>query len=355
VDKDDRPLLSSQIANDLVSLASFSEGARKSLTSISNGSEGDETLRQIERQLDDSEDEITAITNRIRSARGRIFGPLDLDTRVLIDEVIARKLGPGAIRDQLKQLGSAGSPREKAKNLLAQIETFNDSLAKMRSFRPASIPALQERVDPAQTTTLADPLSILREAIRAVPSVSFALGIAGVAAAAAIVTTLTRGYSGITIIAVSLVFVGMFVLFLFSMLVRSKSPAIHYAGMVLMWAVTLFIIIFMGFTTTAAAGGWPCNWAQFLGFHSSCEAVISPPQTPAVAPAKTPPILPDFHSDRVDGHHGANEYCIPKRDAYAAQYPDFNIVMIILGEGRDKDFLGHATYQYNCAFVAKPK
>ena len=54
----------------------------------------------------------------------------------------------------------------------------------------------------------------------------------------------------------------------------------------------MFVLIFMAFTTTSAAIGWPCNWALFLNFHSSCE-LTSVSCTPViifvlnVAPVKT--------------------------------------------------------------------
>ncbi len=133
-----------------------------------------------------------------------------------------------------------------------------------------------------------NPLDVLSRATQAVPSVRYALGIAGVAAAAAIVTTLTQGYTRVTIIAVALLLLAMFVLYLFSLLVTSHSTSIHAAGVVLLWAIVLFVITFMGFTATAAAMGWPCNWAEFLRFHSSCDQPTSqPPPSHAngVAPA----------------------------------------------------------------------
>jgi hypothetical protein len=58
---------------------------------------------------------------------------------------------------------------------------------------------------------------------------------------------------------------------------------------VLMWAVTLFVIAFMVFTTTAVATGYPCNWAEFLTLRAACQvAEPNSPEQPA-AVADSPP------------------------------------------------------------------
>jgi hypothetical protein len=41
-----------------------------------------------------------------------------------------------------------------------------------------------------------------------------------------------------------------------------------------MWATTIFVIIFMVFTTTAVASGYPCNWAEFLSLRSACQTSV---------------------------------------------------------------------------------
>ena len=90
---------------------------------------------------------------------------------------------------------------------------------------------------------------------------------------------------------------------------------------------------------------------DFGGYvRSGCEAVG------ACAVAKpTPPTIPNFTSAWVDGGHNATEYCEPQAEHYRKLYPQFNITWRPLGEGRDKVGLGHAIYQYNCAFEAVAK
>jgi len=90
---------------------------------------------------------------------------------------------------------------------------------------------------------------------------------------------------------------------------------------------------------------------QFGGYvKSGCEATGY-----CIAGKPTPPVIPNYTSPWVDGGHSAKDYCEPQATHYRAIYPAFNITWRALGEGRDKDWLGHATYQYNCAFEATSK
>jgi len=119
--------------------------------------------------------------------------------------------------------------------------------------------------------TVTGPWSILTKATAQVPAVRYAIGVAGIAAAVAIATTLTKGYSSVTILAVGLLFAAMVALYLFSMLVSSNTKATRYAGIALVWSVVLFNIIVMIFTMTSVAMNWPCNWMKILSLPGSCD------------------------------------------------------------------------------------
>lgn len=69
----------------------------------------------------------------------------------------------------------------------------------------------------------------------------------------------------------------------------------------------------------------------------------------------TPPTIPNYFTDWVDGGHNAGQYCEPQKKHWEAVYPDFNISWSALGEQRDKDWRGHATYKYGCGFTATVK
>jgi len=113
------------------------------------------------------------------------------------------------------------------------------------------------------------PLNVLDEARKAVPAVNYALGLAGVAAAAAIITSFV-GHGPGAIIVIGASFVGMIILFIFSKLVVSTSPSIQFAGVVLVWATLAFFGTFLVLTTTAVIFTWPCNWAELLDMTSAC-------------------------------------------------------------------------------------
>jgi hypothetical protein len=113
---------------------------------------------------------------------------------------------------------------------------------------------------------LFSPWKVLMAARKAVPAVDYALGTAGIAAAGAIVTAfLGKGKASVIIFGAMLI--AMTLLFVFARLVASASPMITYAGYFLTWAVVLFFVTFLVFTTTAMAIGQPAIWAGVLGVN----------------------------------------------------------------------------------------
>jgi hypothetical protein len=167
---------------------------------------------------------------------------------------------------------------------------------------PPSAPLHKD--DPTGPT---NPWSVLIYATDRVPALRYAIGVAGIAAAVSIVAALTQGYSIVTTISVGLLIVGMVVLYLFARLVTSKATTVHNAGLVLMWTVVAFVIVFMVFTTTAVAVGWPCNWAELLHLRTFCDApspMLPKPSSPApssepLAPTAAPSGRPSTSEDQT--------------------------------------------------------
>lgn len=87
------------------------------------------------------------------------------------------------------------------------------------------------------------PVDILNKARQAVPAVDFALGVAGIAAAGALVIGFI-GSGRTAFIILGGIFVAMVLLFGFARLVAAQNPAIVTAGIVLLWAVIAFFCIF---------------------------------------------------------------------------------------------------------------
>jgi hypothetical protein len=116
-----------------------------------------------------------------------------------------------------------------------------------------------------------NPFHVLNEARKSVPVVNYALGVAGVAAAGAIVTLLVgRGLASLVLMV--LIFIGMILLYLFSTLAKSNSTATRIAGTVLVWAVLLFFVVFLCLTVSVFLGYGPEAWARFIGVQ-----VVPPP------------------------------------------------------------------------------
>lgn len=113
-----------------------------------------------------------------------------------------------------------------------------------------------------------EPTGILQTAIRQVPSVRYALGIAGIAAAGSLVTKFL-GYDRASIIIIGGTFVGMILLYVFSRMVASQSEATTIHGIVLLYAMIFFFCCFLFFTVTAFSFTWPLPWAIFIGAAST--------------------------------------------------------------------------------------
>jgi hypothetical protein len=116
-----------------------------------------------------------------------------------------------------------------------------------------------------------EPIRVLTEAIKKVPSVRYALGVAGVAAAAALIVSMV-GTTKSAVIILSCTFIAMILLYVFSLLIASRGNASTIAGLILLYSVIVFFCTFLGFTISAFAGYGPKPWAEFLGINSSTAA-----------------------------------------------------------------------------------
>jgi hypothetical protein len=119
--------------------------------------------------------------------------------------------------------------------------------------RPASAPTVRSL----------SPIGVLNAALRAVPALKYALGVAAIALLRAFVIGML-GNMRPAIIIIGAMFVGMLLLFVFARLTVSESSAITSAGVFLLWATILFFCTFLVFTATAVSMGWPKAWAEVL-------------------------------------------------------------------------------------------
>jgi len=88
-----------------------------------------------------------------------------------------------------------------------------------------------------------NPISVLKEAINKVPFVKYALGIAGVAAAVAIIRSFGIDNTSVPIISILVMLGFMVLLFIFSTLTKSKERPLKIAGYVLVYTTVLITCI----------------------------------------------------------------------------------------------------------------
>jgi hypothetical protein len=100
------------------------------------------------------------------------------------------------------------------------------------------------------------PIGVLNAALRAVPALKYALGVAAIALLGAFVIGVL-GDVRAAIIIIGAMFVGMLLLFVFARLTVSESSAITSAGVFLLWVTILFFCAFLILITTAVSVGWP--------------------------------------------------------------------------------------------------
>jgi hypothetical protein len=119
-----------------------------------------------------------------------------------------------------------------------------------------------------------EPQNVLQLAIEKVPAVSYALAVAGLAAAGAIVVSFL-GYGRASVIIISAVFVAMILMFIFARMISDPNPRTTMPGIILLYSVLLFFVIFLSFTVTAFAVGWPPAWAELLGIKNTTVTLVS--------------------------------------------------------------------------------
>src|SRR6266550_1224461 len=108
------------------------------------------------------------------------------------------------------------------------------------------------------------PLGILNAALRAVPALKYALGVAGLAVLGGVVVAALGKNIRVAVIVLGGMLVAMVLLFVFARLVESRGPAITAASVVLLWATTLTFCAFLVLSATAVAVHWPKPLVAFL-------------------------------------------------------------------------------------------
>jgi hypothetical protein len=118
---------------------------------------------------------------------------------------------------------------------------------------------------------------VINDARKAVPSVNYAMGLAGIAAATSLIVIFignkTSGY-----ILFAITFIGMVLLFIFSRLIKSKSSATYFASLFLMWSILIFFVSFLIMTISVFITGKPRTWGEIIGIQISEISSLSKEQ-----------------------------------------------------------------------------
>ncbi|WP_152616497.1 hypothetical protein [Sphingomonas sp. ERG5] len=131
---------------------------------------------------------------------------------------------------------------------------------------------------------------VLREAIRRVPVLRFALGLAGVGAAAALARFFLPDVNLQALFLVLFAFILMMVLLLIVSVAAGSSNQLSRQAQLITWSVSLFSIVVMAFTLSALMFGWPSRWANII--LPSTAAIIQPgaisekDASPSILPSK---------------------------------------------------------------------
>lgn len=132
-----------------------------------------------------------------------------------------------------------------------------------------------DKVPNSGTGTPATPFAILRAATQAVPAVKWALGVAGVISATALVKVFFVSV-GAALLAGFGMLVLMVILVLFAVATRAKSSVLIVPAMFLTWAVLVLVIVSSALTVSAAFFGWPKPLQELTKGTTSGQSTETP-------------------------------------------------------------------------------
>ncbi len=118
-----------------------------------------------------------------------------------------------------------------------------------------------------------DPFKLLQNAIRAVPAVKYALGVAGIAAVVAIVVGLRLNYQ-VAVFGTLIVLGLMFVLIVFSSLPQRQGANLGGPATVLVWFYTVAVMAVTILFMTSYFWGWPVTLGSGHDNQLSTGSVI---------------------------------------------------------------------------------
>lgn len=193
----------------------------------------------------------------------------------------------------------------------------------------------------AMTSAFPSPMSVLREAIKAVPAVKWALGVGGVLGALALVSSFQLD--------ARFAFVGLIVMFIFMgvLVLFARASALHSRTVALPALVFTWFVLFMFMATTLSLFSsvffkQPLDLQDWLTGSGSRPVALT---------------IPNADSDWIDGGSSPNEFCEPILASHQRSNPGYDITMQVLPEQHRSEYtpFKHDIYRYQCSFTATPK
>lgn len=185
------------------------------------------------------------------------------------------------------------------------------------------------------------PISVLREAVKAVPAVKWALGVGGVLATVALVYTFKLN-PRVAFIGLIVMFIAMGVLVIFARVAAERNAA-ALPAMIFTWFV---LLIFMATSTclfTSVFFSKPLDLQEWLTGKATAATTLSEPL----------PKVDDVWSDWMGGGSSPHGFCDPILKSQQAKYPNYNITLITLPEQHRSEYnpFKHDYYKYGCSFA----
>ena len=128
------------------------------------------------------------------------------------------------------------------------------------------------------------PMQILRTAISAVPAVRYALGVAGIIAAAALVKELFSSTQAALLVAAAMLAL-MALLLVFAAATKLAPGFLQMPALVFTWAILILFVMSSGLTVLSVFFGWPKSFPELV---RQIKAENSQSQAQARPPARSP-------------------------------------------------------------------
>jgi hypothetical protein len=123
------------------------------------------------------------------------------------------------------------------------------------------------------------PFDVYKKALAAVPSLKYALGVAGIVAAAMIAYNLSNNDPRKAVLGFIFVLAGMYLLLIFAS-IGKVGDIVRGPVIAIVWAVTIFFIACLVLTLTAYTFGWPAEVAKLVGATPAALRVATATGTP---------------------------------------------------------------------------